>query len=126
MNKKHITSTIVVAAMAASAVGALSVLEDWLGDWLGPVWVLSGFFVPFVLGIALGGIHLGRGWAAAGALAGGAVVGVPAALYFAINDRDLSAFNLPLLWGTFVPLAMASGAISMPVGVTARRRGRPA
>ncbi len=116
-----------VSAMATAAYVSLVILDDWVGNWVGPVWLLMGFFVPFFGGIALGAIARGSRGFVAGALLGALTVALPSIGYVvgvALSGDGLTGsldeLDLPQLWAVFVPLAMAEGALVLPMGVTVR------
>ncbi len=117
-----IGGSALVAVMTAAAAVSLTVMDDWIGDWGAALWVCSGFFFPFMAGIAWGpggGSAKGR---VVGALLGALVVLAPGIGYALARDPDLAELRLPLLWSVFAPLAMAQGAITLPVGASARKR----
>ena len=107
--------------MGAVGVAAISLLDDWVGDWGAMLWVAGAFFWPFVAGIAWGAGATGRRAAVVGGAVGAFVVLVPGIGYALVRDLDLAALRLPLLWAVFTPLAVAQGAIALPVGGRARR-----
>ena len=116
-----------VSAMAAAAYASLVMLDDWVGNWVGPAWLLTGFFVPLLGGIALGARVRGGREFVAGALIGALTVALPSIGYvagLALSDGSLTGrldeLDLPQLWAVFVPLAMAEGALMLPMGVALR------
>ena len=108
--------------MGAAGVVVVSLLDDWIGDWGAFLWLLAAFALPFAAGIAWGAGATGRRGVAGGAVAGALVVLAPGLGYALVGDADLTELRLPLLWAVFTPLAMAQGAITLPVGGSARRR----
>ena len=120
--KRKAWGTLGVVAMAAAAVVVLSLLDDWVGDWGALFWIIAGFMVPFAAGLAWGAGAAGRRAVAVGAAVGALVVLGPGIGYALVSDADLAALRLPLLWAVFTPLAMAQGAIGLPVGASGRRR----
>lgn len=126
MTRRHMASAVVVALMAAATFVVLDNAEAWAGDWVGPVWVLSGFFVPFVAGISVGGAAQGTAGKLAGGLLGVAVVVLPGLVYLGTGERGYAEHDMGVFYAAFVPLAVVEGAITMPVGVAARLRGRGA
>ena len=112
--------SVAVVAMGALAVGSLGILNDWVGDLGAFLWVCAGFFIPFVTGIALGNRAMGASGRAMGAVIGAVIVLLPTIGYALIQKPDLAELQLPLLWATFTPLALAQGAIAIPVA--AKRR----
>ena len=65
---------------------------------------------------------MGRRAVAAGAAVGALVVLAPGLGYALVRGPDLPGLGMPLLWAVFTPLAMAQGAITLPIGGSARRR----
>ncbi len=120
ITKRTVWGTLGVVAMGAAGVASLSLLDDWVGDWGASLWLVGAFMGPFLTGIALGAT--GRRAVAGGAAAGALVVLAPSILYALVSDADIAGLRLPLLWAVFTPLAMAQGAIALPVGGSARRR----
>ena len=108
--------------MGAAGIAVVSLLDDWIGDWGALLWLIAAFAMPFFAGIAWGAGATGRRAVVAGAAAGAAVALVPGLAYALIRDPDITALRLPLLWAMFTPLAMAQGAMALPVGGSARRR----
>jgi uncharacterized membrane protein len=125
LTQRRILGTLAVAVMAALALGTVDILNDWIGDWGTPLWIAGAFFIPFVVGIAWGAGGLGTAGRVAGALVGAAVVLAPGLGYAIIEDPDLTAQRLPMLWALFTPLAMAQGAITLPVGASVIKRAKP-
>ena len=126
LTKRTVWGSLAVLAMTAAGIVSIDVLDDWVGDWGTPLWIASGFFFPFVAGIAWGAGGLGVRGRLAGAVGGAAVVLAPSVGYALVEGPDLAELRLPLLWALFTPLAMAQGAIALPVGASARggaRRG---
>ena len=120
------SSVALVGAMAATAFVTLDNAEPWAGDQVGPIWVACGFFVPFLIGIALGRAAMGIRANVLGALAGAITVVAPTLIYLASGERDYAGHELSTFFAAFIPLAMTQGAIAMPVGVAARSRPRSA
>ncbi len=120
--KRTVWGTLGVVAMGAAGVASLSLLDDWVGDWGASLWLIGAFMVPFLTGIAWGAGAVGRRAVAAGAAVGALVVLAPGLGYALVRGPDLPGLSLPLLWAVFTPLAMAQGAITLPIGGSARRR----
>ena len=114
--------TLGVLAMGAAGVAVVSLLDDWIGDWGAFLWLIAAFSVPFVAGIAWGAGARGRRAVVGGAAVGALVALAPGVAYALVRDADLAELRLPLLWAVFTPLAMAQGAIALPVGGGAQRR----
>ena len=108
--------------MGAAGVTVVSLLDDWIGDWGAFLWLIAGFAGPFFAGIAWGAGATGRRAVAVGAAVGALVVLGPGLGYALVRDPDAAGLRLPLLWAVFTPLAMAQGAMALPVGGSARRR----
>ena len=119
---QSVWGTAGVATMAAAAVLVVSLLDEWVGDWGAPLWIAAAFVFPYFTGIAWGSEGLGRRGAIVGAAVGALVVLGPGIGYTLVRETDLAALGLPLLWAVFTPLAMAQGAIALPVGASVRRR----
>ena len=107
--------TLATVAMTGLGIAVVPMLDDWVGDWGALLWICTAFLVPFIAGIAWGRGGLGRRGAAAGAVIGAAVVLGPGLGYPGSGGPE------PLLWALFAPLAMAQGAIALPVGALARK-----
>ena len=110
-------------ALTALAVGAIGILDDWVGDLGAMLWIASGFWWPFIAGVAWGIRGNNRTGRIVGGLIGAAVVLLPGIGYAIVESPDLAELQLPLLWALFTPLAFAQGVITLPVG--ARVRNRP-
>ena len=122
ITKRTVWGTLGVVAMGAAGVVVVSLLDDWVGDWGAVVWLVGAFVGPFFTGIAWGAGARGRRAVVVGAAVGALVVLAPGLGYALAGDADLAELRLPLLWAVFTPLAMAQGAIALPVGGSARRR----
>ncbi len=122
ITKRTVWGTLGVVAMGAAGVVVVSLLDDWVGDWGAVVWLVGAFVGPFFTGIAWGAGARGRHAVVVGAAVGALVVLAPGLGYALAGDADLAELRLPLLWAVFTPLAMAQGAIALPVGGSARRR----
>ena len=122
ITKRTVWGTLGVVAMGAAGVVVVSLLDDWVGDWGAVVWLVGAFVGPFFAGIAWGAGARGRRAVAAGAAVGALVVLAPGLGFALAGDANLAEHRLPLLWAVFTPLAMAQGAIALPVGGSARRR----
>ncbi len=131
----QVARALLVFATAGIAAATALVLEEWLGDWVGPVWLLSPFLAAFLIEMALGRRAAGRRGIIIGAVVGvivvaGPSVGYPLAvasggeeLMTVIDDLDLA-----LLWGLFIPLGALEGGLWGPMGATSgdflRRKAR--
>jgi len=115
-----------LAFAAASAFVALAVLDDWVGNWVGPVWLLCTYLLPFLLGVGLGAAAPGMRGVLAGGVAGGAMVGVP--LLFLALVSDLESLEetgdqaLAILAVSLISLAVVMGALGLSMGVAVRLR----
>ncbi len=114
--------TFGVMAMTAMAMGAVGVLDDWIGDLGALLWVAGAYFIPYLMGIALNQHAIGSQGRLIGALTGALVVVAPTVGYAMVMQPDLAEIQMPLLWAFFTPLSLAQGAIAMPVGATVRGR----
>ena len=122
ITRRTVWGTLAVVAMGATGLAAVTLLDDWLGDWGAALWVVAAFLSPFLAGIAWGPGAAGRRAVAAGAVVGALVVLVPGIGYALVRDVDIAELRLPLLWAVFTPLAAAQGAMALPVGGRTRRR----
>ena len=120
VSKRTLWGTLGVLAMIGLGAPAIDILNDWVGDWGTPFWIGCGFFVPFLAGVVWGAKGYSTPGRVAGAVVGAAVVLVPAFIYVLVSDPDLAETRLPLLWALFTPLAMAQGALGLPVGASTR------
>ena len=128
LNIGLLAKTGVVAAMAAVAYPTLRLLDTLVGDWIGPVWLLSAFLLPFFLGIALGSMAHGLRGVATGGVAGILVTIAPIALLLVVGDvfdDGVDSVDGPLLTLLLAPLAMAMGSLALPMGVSVRAYRRP-
>ena len=121
VTRRQLVGSVGVLGMGALAVGSAKVLDGWIGDWGALLWIAAAFFVPYLVGIALGPRGAGTQGRLIGALTGALVVAVPTLGYALVQQPDLAELELPLLWALFTPLSLAQGAIAMPVGATVRR-----
>ena len=119
---RRVWGTAGVAVMAAVGVLVISLVDAWVGDWAALLWLAAAFVFPYFAGIAWGSAGLGRRGAIVGAAAGALVVLGPGIGYALVREMDPIALGLPLLWTAFTLLAMAQGAIALPVGASVRRR----
>ena len=119
---RSVWGTVGVVVMAAAAVLVVSLLDEWVGDWGAALWIAAAFMVPYLTGIAWGSGGHGKRGAVVGAAVRALVVVGPGMGYTLVREADPAALNLPLLWTVFTPLAMAQGAIALPVGVSVRKR----
>ena len=115
------TGTALTFAMTALALVTIDILNDWVGDVGALLWIASGFWWPFLVGIAWGHTGGGKVERFAGGIVGAAIVLVPGVGYAIFEQPDLAELHLPLLWTLFTPLAFAQGALSLPMGVRVRK-----
>ena len=135
MAPRRALSVIIVAVVAAAAFLMLDAAQPWIGDWVAPVWLVCGAFVPFLVGLAAGP-RIGGAWQPiAGGVLGALVVAVPA-LY--VGPEELSAYTYFLDWdgrdygGRSAIVIFAAGAVAaggfgattLPAGVAAAVRLR--
>jgi len=108
--------------MGALAVGSITILDEWVSDVGALVWILGAFWFPFLAGLALGSPRAkGPSGRAIGAAIGASVVLVPTIGYALVGRPDLAELQLPLLWALFTPLAMAQGAMAIPVAANDKK-----
>lgn len=109
-----------VTLMAISAFIVLSKLDVWVGDWLGPLWIISGFIIPYFLGIgtAMLGWRFRSVWA--GAISGLMVVLCPGTVYFLATRHLPTVEEIIGLWIPFLILATIQGSFTLPVGAKVR------
>ena len=112
--------------MGALAIVAAMDLDDWLGDWVGPVWLLSPFLTAFVVEMALGQRAAGARGVVIGAAIGTAVVALPSTGYVlaqASTGSDvgevIAELELVRLWAVFLPLGALEGGLWGPLGAIA-------
>ena len=120
LNKRTVWGTLGVLAMIGLGAVVIDILNEWVGDWGTPFWIGCGFFIPFLGGLVWGAKGDSTPGRLAGAAVGAAVVLVPAIVYIVVSNPDLGETRLPLLWALFTPLAMAQGAMGLPVGASTR------
>lgn len=136
MAPRRALSVIIVAVAAAAAFLMLDAAQPRVGDWVGPVWLLCGAFVPFLIGLALGPRPAGRWQPVAGGLLGALVAAAPAALliapdplttltYFTEWDgRDYGGRSALVVLAAGVVACGGFGATALPVGVASSARLR--
>ena len=136
MAMRRALNILIVAVVAAAAFLMLDAAQPWVGDWVGPVWLMCGAFVPFLIGLAIGPRAAGMWQPVAGGLIGALVAAAPAVLlmepnplatltYFTEWDgRDYSGRSaLVVLVGGIVACG-GFGATALPVGVASSARLR--
>ena len=119
ITRGQIKGTAVVLVMGILALIAIDGLNDWVGDVGALLWISAGYFFPFVSGIAIGAAASGIQGRIGGSTVGGLVVILPIAVYLIVRDERAFTLSVPL---SFIPLALAQGAIAMPVGASVRSR----
>ncbi len=127
----RLTKGLLVRGALALVMGALAIvaaidLDAWLGDWVGPVWLLSPFITAFVVEMALGHRAAGKRGVIIGAAIGVAVVALPSTGYVlaqASTGGDvgevIAELELGRLWAVFLPLGALEGGLWGPLGATA-------
>ena len=115
--------TALVAVMGVAAYITLRLLDDWVGNWTGPVWLLSTFLFPYLIGIALGPLATGVRGPLIGAVAGALVVAVPSAGYLigvAASGEGVAGrvddLDLPQLWAVFTVVSVGMGTLALQMG----------
>jgi hypothetical protein len=116
IGRRQVVGTVGTLGLTALAIGAMGVAEAWLGDLVAFLWMVATFLTPWLIGIALGAHGVGTQGRLIGAAISALVVVAPAGIYALAASPDLDEIQLPLLWAYFVPLALALGAIALPVG----------
>jgi len=122
LTKRTVFGTTLTLAMTALAVGAIDILNAWIGDLGAMLWIAAGFWWPFAAGIVWGSGGNGTTGRITGGIIGGSIVLVPGICYVVIVRPDLAELQLPLLWALFTPLACAQGALTLPVGARVKNR----
>ena len=118
-SQRQLAGTAVVLALGAVGVATIDALNDWVGDLGALLWTAAGFWFPFIAGIVIKERGAGIRGRVIGALVGAAVVALPIAGYLLVRQDEVVAMRIPL---SFIPLALAQGAIAMPVGASVRSR----
>ena len=138
LSPRHLVQAMVALAMGGLAIVAIMTLDDWLGDWVGPVWLLSPFLAAFIAEMALGQRATGRRGIAIGVVIGVGVVALPSAGYVlaqASTGNDvanvIAELELGRLWAVFLPLGALEGGLWGSLGASAgvhlrERRSRSA
>ncbi len=121
LTNRTFLGAVLTFAMTALAVGAIGILDDWVGDVGALLWISAGFWWSFLVGIAWGNGGNGRTGRIVGGVIGAAVVLVPGVGYAIVEKPDLAELQLPLLWALFTPLAFVQGVLSLPVGARVRK-----
>ena len=137
MAPRRALSVIIVAVVAAAAFLMLDAAQPWIGDWVAPVWLVCGAFVPFLVGLAAGP-RIGGAWQPiAGGVLGVLVVALPAVLliigpgdfgtrtfFLDWEGRDYGGHSALVILGAGVAAAGGFGATTLPAGVAAAARLR--
>ena len=121
VTRQQFIASLGTIGMVLLAIGSAKVLDRWIGDLGALLWFAAAFFIPYLVGIALGQRGASTQGRLIGALIGVLIVVGPTLSYALISKQTLTELELPLLWSLFIPLALAAGAISTPVGATVRR-----
>jgi hypothetical protein len=119
--------TGLVSVMGVAAYITLRLLDDWVGNWTGPVWLLSTFLFSYLIGIALGSLATGARGLWIGAFCGSLVVAVPSAGYLlsvAASGEGIGSrvddLDLPQLWAAFAVVSAGMGALALHMGARVR------
>ena len=126
LSARQVMQAVVALAMGGLAIVAVMVLDDWLGDWVGPVWLLSPFIAAFVAELALGRRATGTRGIVIGVAIGVSVVALPSAGYVLaeaatgtdVNDL-ITELELVRLWAVFLPLGALEGGLWGSLGASA-------
>ena len=121
---KYAAVTLVVAGLGITTFIALDNANDWAGDWVGPVWLLQGYTLPYAVAALLGRPRRRTLRAVAGGVLGGVTIVVPGLIYVLTGDRGYEENELGVFFGAALPAAIAEGAIIYQVGVGAHARLR--
>ena len=121
VTRQQFIASLGTIGMVLLAIGSAKVLDRWIGDLGALLWFAEAFFIPYLVGIALGQRGASTKGRLIGALIGVLIVVGPTLSYALISKQTLTELELPLLWSLFIPLALAAGTISTPVGATVRR-----
>ena len=121
---KYAAVTLVVAGLGIATFIALDNANDWAGDWVGPVWLLQGYTLPYAVAALLGRPRKRSAKAVAGGVLGGMTIVVPGLIYVLTGDRGYEENELGVFFGAALPAAMAEGAIIYQMGVGAHARLR--
>ena len=136
MALRRAVSVIIVAVMAVAAFAMLDAAQPWVGDWVAPVWLLCGAFVPFLIGLALGPRAAGTWQPVAGGLLGALVAAAPAVLLIETNPlttltyfsewegRDYGGRSALVVLVGGVVACGGFGATALPVGIASSARLR--
>lgn len=116
---KHAAVTLLVAFLGITTFIALRNAHDWAGDWVGPVWLLQGYTLPYAVAALLGRPRRRTIRAVAGGGLGGMTIVVPGLIYVLTGDRGYEENELGVFFGTALLAAIAEGAIIYQVGVGA-------
>jgi hypothetical protein len=138
LSARQVMQALVALAMGGMAIVAVMTLDDWVGDWIGPVWLLSPFLAAFLVELALGRRATGTRGIVIGVAIGVGVVALPSAGYMlaeaanGTNVPDLiEKLQLAKLWAVFLPLGALEGGLWGSLGASSgvylrERRSRPA
>ena len=122
IRRQQLVGSVGTLALTGLAIGAMGLIDEWLGDVVALLWLVGVFLFPWLAGMGLRQRAAGLQGRIGGAFVSALVVAIPMVATLLIQDPDLDAIQLPLLLALFVPLSLALGAIAMPVGGTVLRR----
>ena len=119
-------SALVLATAGVGAIAA-GVVNDWIGDWVGALWLIGPFTGSFFAGMGAGPVLHGARSVMVGAVVGMAIVVLPSVGFLLASvgsGQEASAViadhDLWRLWGFFTPLGAVQGALFWPLGITSR------
>ncbi|MDE2766312.1 MAG: hypothetical protein OXI25_07795 [Chloroflexota bacterium] len=136
MALRRAVSALAVAVIAAAAFLMLDAAQPWVGDWVAPVWLLCGAFVPFLIGLGLGPRAAGAWQPVAGGVLGALVGAVPGLLIAGPQDltaltyfsewegRDYAGRSAIVFLIAGVVACGGFGATALPVGIASSGRLR--
>ena len=127
LSENQILRSVLVLATAGVGVMAVGVVDGWLGDWVGALWLIGPFTGAFFAGMGIGPVVHGARGVAVGAVVGIVIVVLPSVGFLLASvggGQEASAViadhDLCRLWGFFIPLGAMQGALFWPLGITSR------
>ena len=118
-----------ILALAIGALGFQSagLINSWLGSWVGPLWLISPFFISYFAGMAAGPAFPKNVSLLLGIIVVLAVALIPNLVFVLVetaNGESLSHVidtnDLLPLWTYFFSLGALQGALFWPMGIESR------
>lgn len=115
---------LVIGALGFQSAG---LINPWLGSWIGPLWLISPFFISYFAGMAAGPAFPKNFSLFLGILVGLAVALIPNLVFVLVETSNgeslrhvIDAHDLLSLWAYFFSLGALQGALFWPMGIESR------